>query len=541
MRGTVTTEGQSSAMAGFLQSPFGKNLALGAGMALVLGVMMSVWLWGQKPDYRVLLSNYSDRDGGAIIDALQQMNIPYQYAEGGGAILVPAERVHDARLKLAVQGLPKGGSMGFELMENQKLGSSQFLEQVNFQRALEGELSRSINSIASIQASRVHLAIPKPTVFVREKQLPTASVLISLYPGRSLDRRQVNAIMHLVSSSVPELTTQGVTVVDQDGNLLSSIGDAADANQLDPNQLKYIKELQDGIVHRIESILTPMVGAGNLRAEASVDVDFSRSEQSAESYKPNSSAESVTKRSEHTNESRNGDADKAIGIPGASSNQPGQGATPLGLPADLMSPPAPAVTNTQKENTINYEVDKTIRYDQHPMGNVKRLSVAVLVNNRNELDANGKTITKPLTDAEKEQITGLVREAMGFNKDRGDSLNVVNTAFNVPQQEVFSEPPFWKQFATLDMAKSAAQYLISGIVILYLFFVFLRPMIKRLTVPPVPTPIETSTQEVLMNNDATKDSDQDRLQKNLQSIRQVASNDPQLMAGIVKGWVGNNE
>ncbi len=217
-----------------------------------------------------------------MIAALQTMNVPYRFAEGGGAILVPAEQVHDARLKLAAQGLPKGGNVGFELMENQKLGSSQFLEQVNFQRALEGELARSINSIGVVQAARVHLAIPKPSVFVRERQQPTASVLVNLHPGRTLDAQQVSAIVHLVSSSVPELTAKNVTVVDQNGSLLSDPERQADANRLDPAQVKYVMDLQDGIVKRIKSILTPMVGAGNVRAEATAEVDFSRSEQAAE-------------------------------------------------------------------------------------------------------------------------------------------------------------------------------------------------------------------------------------------------------------------
>jgi len=533
----VTAEVQTNAFTDFLQSPFGKNLALGAGIALVISIMAAVWMWGQKPDYRVLLSNYSDRDGGAIIDALQQMNIPYQYAEGGGAILVPAERVHDARLKLATQGLPKGGTVGFELMENQKLGVSQFLEQINFQRALEGELARSINSIATIQTSRVHLAIPKPTVFVREKQLPTASVLLNLYPGRTLDRQQVNAIMHLVSSSVPELTTQNVTIVDQNGALLSSIDNQADTNQLDPNQLKYVKELQDGIVRRIESILTPMVGAGNMRAEASADVDFSRSEQAAETYKPNGTAENASKRSEHANESRNSDTEKAVGIPGAVSNQPGQ----AGIPPPPNTPaPTTAPVNTQKESTINYEIDKTIRYDQHPMGNIKRLSVAVLVNNKTEIDAKGKPVVKPLTDAEKEQITGLVREAMGFSQDRGDSLNVVNTAFTLTPQEVLPEPPFLKQFATLDMAKTAGQYLVSGLVILYLFFAVLRPMIRRLSTPAVSVPnTEPARTEPAVS--ATHSTPPGNQKNNLQTARKMATEDPQMVANIVKNWVRENE
>ena len=234
----IESEARPNGFMDFFKSALGRNLAVGAGLAMVLALMAAIWMWNQKPAYKVLLSNFSDRDGGAIIAALQQMNIPYQFAEGGGAILVPAERVHDTRLKLASQGLPKGGNVGFELMENQKLGVSQFLEQVNFQRALEGELARSINSIAMVQSARVHLAIPKPSVFVRDKQPPTAAVLVNLYPGRTLDVQQVNSIIHLVSSSVPELTAKNVTVVDQNGLLLSSPENRHATPQLDPSELK---------------------------------------------------------------------------------------------------------------------------------------------------------------------------------------------------------------------------------------------------------------------------------------------------------------
>lgn len=271
----------------FTRTAGGQKIMLALGVAIAVAVMGAVWMWGQQPDYRVLFSNFSDRDGGAIVAELEKMNIPYKYAEGGGAVLVPADRVHDARLKLASQGLPKGGNVGFELMENQKLGSSQFVERVNFQRAMEGELARSIESVSAVQAARVHLAMPKDSVFVSEQKAPTASVLLNLHPGRVLDLQQISAIVHLVASSVPELPTKNVTVVDQNGNLLSETGKMASANGMDPSQIKYVQELQQNVVKRIESIITPIVGPDNVRAEATADVDFSLSQQAVESYKPN--------------------------------------------------------------------------------------------------------------------------------------------------------------------------------------------------------------------------------------------------------------
>lgn len=454
-------------LAGFFQSALGRNLALGAGIALVVSIMASIWMWNQKPDYRVLVSNFSDRDGGAMIAALQQMNIPYRFAEGGGALLVPADQVHDARLKLAAQGLPKGGNVGFELMENQKLGSSQFLEQVNFQRALEGELARSINSIGVVQSARVHLAIPKPSVFVRERQKPTASVLINLHPGRNLEEQQVSAIVHLVSSSVPELTAQNVTVVDQNGNLLSDTNRKPEKNGLDPTQIKYVIDLQDGIVKRIESILTPIVGNGNVRAEATAEVDFSRVEQAAETYKPNGTPDAATIRSQKSSESRNNDS-KVGGLVGAVSNQPGgdQGTQ----------------TNTgssQKDSTTNYEVDKTVRYMQQSLGGIKRLTVAVVVNYKRDVDAEGKATLRPLTDQEKQQITDLVKEAMGYSAERGDSLNVVNSSFAETPAEVLPEEPIWKAFLTVENIKATAQWLVSAGILLYMYFSLLRPMIRK--------------------------------------------------------------
>ena len=522
----ASTVGQNNALKQFFDSPLGSNLALGAGLALVLSIMGGVLMWGQKPEYRVLLSNYSDRDGGAILNILQQMNVPYEFAEGGGAIMVPADRVHDARLKLAAQGLPKGSNVGFELMENQKLGASQFLEQVNFQRALEGELSRSINSIAVVAASRVHLAIPKSSVFVREKQKPTASVLLNLHPGRTLDPQQVSAIVHLVSSSVPELPAQNVTVVDQNGNLLSDQHDANKQNRLDPNQLKYILDLQESIVKRIESILTPIVGSGNIRAEANADIDFSHTEQAAETFNPNN----TVKRSEHTNQTSSSEpvAEKPSGIPGAASNQPGA--------PGQSAPPTPAPSNTQQESTINYEVDKTVRYVQQPMGTVKRLTVAVVLNNKTEYDAKGKpSSSRPLTDSEKEQITGLVKDAMGYNKDRGDSLNVVNTEFSPTPKEVFPNEPFWKPFATIENGKLAIQYLITAIGLFFLYSRLLKPLISRISATPqIVAPVVESP---VMSEASTEDQPMGRTGIDVKTARKIASEDPRMVANVIKTWV----
>lgn len=286
----------------FLQTPLGKNFLRGLGIAAVLAVMLGVWMWSQRVEYRVLFANVSDKDGGAITASLDQMAVPYKFSDGGASIMVPEEQVHGVRLKLAAQGLPKGGTVGFELMENQKLGVSQFHEQVNYQRSLEGELARSIESIAAVSSARVHLALPKPSVFVREQQKPTASVLLNLQTGRVIDQAQVNAIVHLLASSVSELPVSNVTVVDQAGNLLSDPDKANNARKLDPNQLKYVEAIQKNIIKQVESLITPLVGPGNVRAEATADIDFAQVDTAAEVYKPNSPPEPQSIRSQQTSE-----------------------------------------------------------------------------------------------------------------------------------------------------------------------------------------------------------------------------------------------
>jgi flagellar M-ring protein FliF len=362
--------GWPAKMAGLGQLPFQQKLGLLLTIAAMIALVAGAWMWGKDPDFRVLYSNLSDRDGGAIIEALEKSGTPYKFTDGGGAIMVPAEHVYDARLRLAAQGIPKGGIIGFELMENQKLGTSQFQEQVNYQRALEGELARSIQSLSAVRGARVHLAITKPSVFVREQSKPSASVLLDLFPGKGLDPAQVSAITHLVSSSVPELAAKNVTVVDQTGSLLSTPTDGSAIAGLDSTQLKYIDEVEQSYVRRVESIVTPIVGAGNVRAQVTADIDFSQIEHTAELYKPNQNPADSAVRSQHVTETLANGAQSTGGIPGALTNQPPSEATApiVASAADAAAASAKGeagVTkqnNLNKESTVNYEVDKTIKY-----------------------------------------------------------------------------------------------------------------------------------------------------------------------------------
>lgn len=536
-----------------------RTLILIGGAALTIALMVGVWLWGQQPEYRVLFSNFNDKDGGAIVASLQQLNIPYKYSDGGGAILVPANQVHDARLKLASQGLPKGGNVGFELMENQKLGVSQFLEQVNFQRALEGELARSIQAVSAVQTARVHLAIPKSSVFIRDQQKPTASVLLNLYNGRTLDPSQVSAIVHLVASSIPELPAKNVTVVDQNGNLLSDTSKQNGHNNLDPSQLKYVQDFQQDVAKRVESIIVPLVGANNVRAEATADIDFSKTEQAAETYRPNGTPDAATIRSQQLSEAYGKQAG-ASGVPGALSNQP-----PVPATAPLVtSASATAASNanasglTQKDSTVNYEVDKTIRYTQQGMGGLKRLSVAIVINHKTETDKNGKVSTRPLSDSEKAQITELAKDAMGFNKDRGDSINIVNSPFVAPEKEKVEDVPLWKQPDMIQMAKEIGKYAFIALILAYLYFSFLKPTLDKIMGrDPVTLAAEEAArkkiereeellleeEEAAIVNLSSQEEEEKKpastYESNMEMARQLAANDPKIVANVIKAWVSN--
>ena len=537
----------------------GNKLLLLAGVAIVIAVMAVFWLWSQQPDYRILYSNFSDKDGGAIVAALEKMNVPYKFSEGGSTILVPAAQVHQARLKLAAEGLPKGGNVGFEILENQKFGVSQFIEQVNFQRALEGELERSVQSIAAVEVARIHLAIPKASVFVRDQQKPTASVLLNLRPGRTLDPQQVGAVVHLVASSVPNLPTANVTVVDQNGNLLSDMSKKA-GNNLDPSQLKYVDEVQQSIVKRIEAIIAPIVGAKNVRAQASAEVDFSSQEQAAETFKPNQNPTDAAVRSQQNNESQTVNGGAAGGIPGALSNQPPADATaPITAPntattgAATSAPPV----NSQKNSTVNFEVDKTVRYTQQGMGAVKRLNVAVVVNNMPVTDAKGNVTYRPLTAAEKTQINDLAMQAMGFNKERGDALAVVNTPFAMEAAEKIPEVPLWKNPEAIEYAKDALRFLAGIIVLMLVYKKAMKPMISKLTAVPAPPQlgaedgdgtvvrlsgeggIDGLTTEAGLQGEVRKLGSV-AVNQNLEVAKQLAKDNPRIVANVVSSWTSGN-
>ncbi len=520
------------------QKKLGLMLAAAASIALLVGIA----IWSKSPDYRVLYTSITEQDGGAIINALQQMNVPYQFSEGNGTILVPGTQVHEVRLRLASQGLPKGGISGFELLENQKFGSSQFLEQVNYQRALEGELARSIQSLSAVQSARIHLAIAKPTVFVRERQQPSVSVLLNLYPGRVLTTEQVSAIIHLVSSSIPSLPVKNVTVVDQNGNLLSAPKKEGNETGLDDSQLKYLHELEQNINKRIETILIPITGPNNVRAQVTADVDFSRTERAEEIYKPNNIAtEAASIRSQQKSDSMSANRPES-GVPGALSNRPPAAAeAPVDVAAgDEAKNQVPV--DTRSDSTTNYELDKTIQHTRQSVGRINRLSAAVVINYRGKMDETGNLIHEPLAAEEIEKINSLVKQAMGFDENRGDSLTVTNSQFNILEEEI-AEIPFWKQPDMILLAKEIGKQLIIAALVLFFLLKILKPFLKNLLPPPPPPEKPQATTALGESKNLALNHQQEMInhEQNITKAKQLALNEPIIVANVIKEWVSDNE
>ncbi|KOC88754.1 flagellar basal-body MS-ring/collar protein FliF [Winslowiella iniecta] len=534
--------------------------------AAAIAVVIAMVLWAKAPDYRVLYNNLTDEDGGAIVTQLTQMNIPYRFEEKGGALMVPAEKVHELRLRLAQQGLPKGGAVGFELLDKEKFGISQFSEQVNYQRALEGELARTIETFGPVKRARVHLAMPKPTLFVREQKSPSASVTLNLQPGRALDEGQISAVVHMVSSSVAGLPPGNVTVVDQTGRLLTHADGAG--RDLNDAQLKYTTEVESRYQQRIEAILGPIVGQANVHAQVTAQLDFDSREQTDEQYKPNTDPTNAAVRSRQSSVSEQLGGQYPGGVPGALSNQPapanaapitpantnnntantGNAANASNGASNTSSSERAVPSNTRKDDTTNYEVDRTIRHTKMNVGSVKRLSVAVVVNYR--LDDKGKEIA--LNAQQIKQIEDLTREAMGYSSDRGDSVNVVNSPFT--QSDVSgSELPFWQQQSFFDQLINAGRWLLVLLVAFILYRKLVRPQLLRkqqqekARAEASAQRLEQQEQQDAFSVKLSKDEqDQDRKSQQRisaevlsQRIRDMSENDPRVVALVIRQWMSN--
>ncbi len=516
--------------------------------AAALSVVIALMFWAREPDYRVLFSNISDEDGGAIVAQLTQMNVPYRIDAPGGMITVPEALVHEARMKLAQQGLPKGGEVGFELMDQEKFGISQFSEQVNYQRALEGELARTIENLGPIQLARVHLAVPKPSMFVREQKKPTASVTLNLIQGRTLDEGQVLAITHLISSAVTGLSADDVTIVDQRGNLLTQSG----VRGLQTSQLKYTNEIEADYQQRIQRILAPLVGDSNIRAQVTAQLDFTEQEQTQEQYQPNSNPDKMAIRSRQASLAEQGNGRGAGGVPGALTNQPPTPATaPLTQPlqkageagtknaASSSQPGQPF--NNRSDETTNFEVDRTLTHTKSNMGRIERLSVAVVINH---LPQGEEGKIGPMNDAEMAKVMSLVKEAIGYSDARGDSVNIMNSPFNgVVEQPL---PPFWKQERFHALLMSIARYLVIAIIAWVMWRKLVQPAwirhqeteLRRMEMEK-----EARQEELAAKKHASEKDARERAQQrvdteiNTQQLRELAEQEPRVIALVIRQWM----
>ncbi|NOY66541.1 MAG: flagellar basal body M-ring protein FliF [Gammaproteobacteria bacterium] len=524
---------------GFSSMPVLKQLGLMIGLAASVALGVAVVMWSQEPAYSLLYGNLSGNDTSQVLDVLQKSNIPFQVDEKSGAVMVAADKIHDARLKLASEGLPKGNGVGFELFDKeQELGTSKFIERARYQHAIEIELARSIVTMRSVKNARIHLAIPKRSVFVRKSDKPTASVVLELYSGHVLSDGQIASVVHMVSSSIPGLMAENITVVDQSGRLLSRVMQN-DVMSATTGQFEYTRKLEDSYKHRIEQLLSPIVGPGRVRAQVVADINFSTTEKTRESYNPDMPA----LRSEQVITESNGGAAGTGGVPGALSNQPPTG----GTTNNTAQTTASAVTggSSNSRTTRNYELDKTISHSKSSAGGIRKLSVAVLVDDLRKEDAGGNVIRTPLNEAAIARLLSLVKDAVGYDSSRGDTVNVINASFyEPPKQEVLPEVGIFEKPWMQNIIKQS----LGGLVVLILIFGVLRPVMKSLTAK--------GANEQQTFNPATGDVGDDQLQltggqpaqlgapdtaeNQLAAAKAVVTQDPARVAQVVKTWVAND-
>jgi flagellar M-ring protein FliF len=529
-------------------APILKKAGLLAGVAAPVAAAIWLVIWSQGQNYTVLYGQLSERESGQVMDALTASGIEYKLSPSG-AVSVPESKVQEARIRLASQGLPQSDAMGIEMIQKDSaLGTSSMMETARYQSVLETELARTIIKVQGVQSARVHLAMPKPSVFLRDSHRATASVMLQLYPGRLLDPGQVSAIVHLVASSVPELGPSDVTVVDQDGSLLSTPDDNSES-AISNRQLEYTHKLEESYQHRIVELLEPLVGAGRVRATVTADVDFTVQEETRENYDPQKTAV----RSEQTSNETRKAGDGVEGIPGALSNQPPgtsgapviAGATPTpGSPGQAAAPgqataASSGPTSSAQRSTRNFEVDRTLAYIKEPSGTLKRLSVGVVIDDWQKTGEDGKVTTTPMSDADIKRFTQLVRESIGLKDDRGDQINVMNQAFknNAPIGPI-DGPPLWQN----PMVGSIARQLVGAGLVLLVAFLILRPLMKSLTRSSRTGNAglagdEVGADRVSLSGAANPIKLSPSFEQQIAAARTLVGQDPKRAAQVVKDWV----
>lgn len=552
MAEAVVTGTTPGAFSGLSRLAPWRQVALLAGLAAAVALGVTVAMWSQRPGYALLYGSLGGKDSAAVATALRNAGIPMRVDQGNGAILVPADDVYDARMKLAAQGLPRSTDHGFEILDKQQsFGVSEFVERARYQHALEVELERTISDLDAVQSARVHLAIPRHSSFLRNRERPSASVLVQLYPGRQLEQGQANAIAHLVAAAIPDLEAARVRVVDQEGQLLTAPSKPGDGGA-DSQDLDYQRRVEQAYITRVQNILAPVVGADGVRAEVTADIDFSRVEQARETYNPDQPA----LRSERITKERNGAQSTAGGVPGALSNQPpaatsvpqqvkgGSGAT------GKSGSQSQGGGSSSSSETRNYELDRVVSHVSNPGASLRRLSVAVVVDNVHTVGANGKLISRPRTPEEIARITALVKEAVGYNADRGDTVNVVNAPFTTPAP-VEPEPPLplWKRAWVWTLARQ-----VGGVMaVLFIVFGLLRPIMRNLVARDAAEREQRLALEGAGASGTGADDDEvgeDRVtlsphrpagqalpHHGADTVRGMVAQDPKRVANVVRDWV----
>ncbi|TBR43179.1 flagellar basal body M-ring protein FliF [Marinomonas agarivorans] len=538
-------------LTGFNKLTVIRQVALMVGLAASIAIGLSAILWSDGPEYKPVLSSITDYNADQIVEVLSINNIPFKLDEQTGALLVESEFYHQARLKLAGSGIVNDTIVGMEIMDqDQGLGSSQFAENTRYKRGLEGELSRTISSLQSIKSARVHLAIPKESVFVRDTRKPSASVFLEMYPGRRLDKSQVDAILNLVSSSISQMDPKDVTIVDQRGTLLSE-KDTDSELSVAGKQFDYTRKVESVLLSRVNNILSPVIGEERFKAQVSADVDFTAVEQTDEQYNP----DLLALRSEQTlNENRNSAANS--GIPGSLTNQP-PGAITAPEVADVNGAAIGGggnnVGESRQETTRNFELDRSISYTRRQQGTIRRLSVAVVVDDLATVDPETSNVVRtPWSDDELRRLTLLVRDAVGYNPSRGDSVSVINSPFALPEPPPeIEELPFYRQEWFLDLI----QPLFVGLFVLILLLVVVRPILKSLGEQNKIAFAEDAEASIYADETDEISDDQvslvstedimvpgspEKMERQLNAIRGLIAEEPERVAQVVKQWVMEN-
>ncbi|WP_020410476.1 flagellar basal-body MS-ring/collar protein FliF [Hahella ganghwensis] len=474
---TDLIENKSDMLLGFNRLSLLRQLVLMIGVAASIAMGIAIILWANEPAYQPLFADMSRYDATEVASILNQNDVAFKIEPKTGALLIAAEDLHRARLQLASAGITQDKTIGFELLDQDTgLGTSQFMESTRYRRGLEGELARTIASLRNVKSARVHLAIPKQSVFVRDNRKPSASVFLELIGTRSLQPSQVEAIVNLVSSSVPEMDQSDVTVVDQRGTLLS-MNNLSEDDRRTSREFEYARKMEEVLNRRVNSILEPILGMGRFRAEVSADVDFTAIEQAEEVFNPDLQAI----RSEQEIGEQRVAGTGPQGIPGALSNQPpGETSVPEQAGGGAQGQGQSQSTDIRKQTVRNYEVDRTVSYIKHHQGKIKRLTVAVVVDDIRRPGPDGVTM-EPWPQEELERLTVLVRDAVGYSAARGDSVNVINTPFLAEEQEFVEEELSIVQQLWELWAGGLLKWVAAILIILILVFGVIRPTLKNLS------------------------------------------------------------